>query len=366
MTEELVYSVTDFVAICNQVLDVSFSAVQISGELANFKISKNRWIYFDLKDEHSSLRFFGTVYQLAGPLEDGMKLTVRGAPQLHPRFGFSIIVQSILLSGEGTIKKASQLLVKRLEKEGLFDQDRKRDLPYPPKVIGVISSAESAGYADFIKIINERWSGLIIRFLDVNVQGETAPKQIINAINYFNQHNYDVEALVIIRGGGSIDDLQTFSHEAVTRAVAGSRIPTVVAIGHETDTSLAERVADLRASTPSNAAQLLVPDKSVEIERLIRFTKLATQLVEKTLLDANNQLFDYQKKCYLTIESAIEGKNKELKYISQTIEILNPYTVLRRGYAIVKQRGHVVKSVKELEIKKRFQLQFYDGTLEKN
>src|SRR5262249_23678661 len=157
----------EFVAVCNQTLEYAYPHVTVTGELANFRISKNRWVYFDLKDDEACVRFFGTVYQLPGPLEDGMTLAVSGVPRLHPLYGFSINVLSMRPTGEGSIKKAAQLLEAKLTQEGLFDPQRKRALPYPPTHIGLITSAESAAYRDFIKVLGERWGGVRISLIDV-------------------------------------------------------------------------------------------------------------------------------------------------------------------------------------------------------
>jgi len=161
MSENVVLGVSDFVALVNQTFEYAFSGVVIRGELANFRVSKNKWVYFDLKDDMATVRFFGTVYQLSGPLEDGMVLRVRGMPKLHPQYGFSITVQNISLEGEGTIKRAAELLQAKLTAEGLFAPERKRPLPYPPAKIGLVTSTESAAYADFIKILNARWCGYV-------------------------------------------------------------------------------------------------------------------------------------------------------------------------------------------------------------
>jgi exodeoxyribonuclease VII large subunit len=333
--------------VCNQILEVSFGVAQITGELANFKVSKNRWVYFDLKDEYSSVRFFGTVYSLPGPLEDGMVLTVTGVPQLHPRFGFSVTVQSIQLSGEGTIKKASKLLEEKLTKEGLFDPERKRPLPYPPRSIGLVTSGESAGYADFIKVINGRWSGLEILHADVQVQGERAPTQIVNAIQYLNTHANQPDIIVVTRGGGSADDLQAFSTEVVTRAVASSRIPTVVAIGHETDISLAELAADLRASTPSNAAELIVPDK-LQVRRALSETQERLhQSVFSVMVGESQVLGDTRRLATDALESKIVQARQLLTYSKTAIRALNPEQVLKRGYAIVRRNGKAITSSKQ-------------------
>jgi exodeoxyribonuclease VII large subunit len=348
MNQQPVYSVTDFVAVCNQVLDLSFGAAQIVGELANFKVSKNRWVYFDLKDEHSSVRFFGTIYNLPGPLEDGMVLTVTGTPQLHPRFGFSITVQTIQLSGEGTIKKASKLLEQKLAKEGLFEAARKRMLPYPPQTLGLITSGESAAYADFIKVLGQRWSGVHIIHADVQVQGENAPTQITTAIQHFNSHADQPDVLVVIRGGGSADDLQAFSSESVTRAVAGSRIPTLVAIGHETDISLAELAADLRASTPSNAAELLVPDKAQARESLVILQDRAEDLIRELVKDYYHQLGAISEAGIDLLESKVANARQMVMYSKSAMMALSPERVLKRGYAIVRKQGKVVSSSKQV------------------
>ena len=259
------FTVSDFVAVFNQTIEYAYPTVTITGELANFRVSKGKWVYFDLKDDTSSVRFFGTVYMLPGPLEDGMLLQVDGVPRLHPTFGFSITAQSLKPVGEGSLKKAAALLEAKLTKEGLFSDERKRAIPYPPKRIGLIASGESAAYADFMKILTGRWGGIEIVHVDSQVQGAAAPAQIIRALDLLNAHGEELEAIVITRGGGSADDLQAFNVEQVVRAVAASRVPTLVAIGHEVDTSLAERAADRRASTPSNAAELLVPDRQAVI-----------------------------------------------------------------------------------------------------
>lgn len=344
-----VYSVSDFVAICNQVMDMSFGSVQVTGELSQFRVSKNRWVYFDLKDDFSSVRFFGTVYQLPGPLEDGMLLTVRGVPQLHPRFGFSITVQSLQLAGEGTIKKAAQLLEAKLEKEGLFNVERKRPLPYPPAVIGLVTSGESAAYADFVKIVNQRWRGMKILHADVQVQGERAPGQIVEAINHFNMLATPPEMLVIIRGGGSADDLQAFSTETVTRAVASSRIPTMVAIGHEVDTALAERAADVRASTPSNAAELLTPDRKHFQQVLESANGTLQQYLSDLLARHQDRLADSRAELNELVSIQADEVSREIHHRRQLLELLSPIAVLQRGFAIVRQDEVIVSSAKQFK-----------------
>lgn len=343
--QDVVLGVSDFVALVNQTFEYTFGSVVIAGELANFKVSKNRWVYFDLKDESSSVRFFGTVYMLPGPLEDGMMLEVRGAPRLHPQFGFSVTAESIRPVGEGSIKKAASLLQAKLQAEGLFDAERKRALPYPPERIGLVTSRESAAYADFMKILNARWRGLVIEFADTNVQGEQAPDQIVAAIQRLNQLSDPPEVLVLIRGGGSADDLQAFSAEPVVRAVAGSRIPTLVAIGHEIDTSLAELAADQSASTPSNAAELLVPDRRATLANLAQARESVAQYVRQIVAVQRRQLIGDRADLHEILARLTEHRRSELAAKKQLLAALNPALALERGFAIVRgSDGAMLKS----------------------
>lgn len=243
---DTVFTPTDFVAVFNQTIEHVYPVVTIEGELANFKVSRNAWVYFDIKDDLASIKFFGSVYSLPGPLEDGLKLRVVGAPRLHPQFGFSITFQSIQPVGEGAVKKAADLLRDKLEAEGLFAPERKRPLPEIPRRIGLVTAEASAACADFIKILGERWGGLEILLVDVLVQGAEAPIQITSAMKHFEQLSPLADVIVLTRGGGSAEDLAAFNDERVVRAIAGSRTPTLVAIGHEVDVSLAELAADRR------------------------------------------------------------------------------------------------------------------------
>jgi exodeoxyribonuclease VII large subunit len=342
-TGNVIVSVSEFVNLLNQTYDYVFPSVTIVGELANFRVSKNRWVYFDLKDDEASVKFFGTVYMLPGPLEDGLILQVRGTPHMHNLYGFSVNVEHIQPAGEGSIRRAAELLTAKLQGEGLFDDSRKRPLPYPPERIGLITSRQSAAYADFIKILAARWSGLQIDMVDVQVQGEAAPEQIVAAIDRFNEMPEPPEVLVIIRGGGSADDLAAFSTESVTRAVAASRVPTLVAIGHEVDLSLAELAADKRASTPSNAAELLVPDKRTELTNLIRITEQMYEAVEDYVTQGRAQLEDFVRDSAEIVERLLQHQMMHLEQSRQLLEVLSPQAALKRGYAIVRRDGHVVR-----------------------
>jgi exodeoxyribonuclease VII large subunit len=345
---ELVFSVSDFVAVFNQTVEYAYPSVAITGELANFRVSKNRWVYFDLKDEGATVRFFGTVYQLPGPLEDGMLLVVSGLPRLHPQFGFSVNVVSMRPTGEGSIKKAAALLQETLTKEGLFDAERKRALPYPPAHIGLITSAESAAYRDFVKVLGARWGGIQITLIDVQVQGEVAPAQLVAAIEQFNQAADPPEVLVLTRGGGSAEDLQAFSTEHVTRAVAASRIPTLVAIGHEVDISLAELAADQRASTPSNAAELLVPDRRAVLAGLEADRALFEHAARQVLKDCRSSLNIISGTLHDTAERVVVACGQWLTLKRQVLQAFDPEAALQRGYALVRVGGKLVTSGAQL------------------
>lgn len=366
MENELVFSVSDFVAVLNQTMEFAYPSVSIVGELSNFRVSKNRWVYFDLKDEDSSVKFFGTVYSLPGPLEDGMMLEVRGVPRLHNLYGFSVNVQAIKPVGEGSLKKAAALLQAKLEKEGLFDPARKRNLPYPPKSIALISSTESAAYADFMKILGERWGGVQVDVCNVQVQGELAIGQIVDAIATCNTLADPPEVLVITRGGGGADDLAVFNTEQVTRAIATSRIPTLVAIGHEIDISLAELAADVRASTPSNAAELLTPDRKHEIRQL-RGVQQAFAHALTSLVDSHKTLMQTKQEQLLQmVRRSLENERQYIQVQNTLLIALSPQAALQRGYAIIRNEGEIVKSVRQVKVGQKLVSSVKDGVIISN
>lgn len=358
------FGVSEFVAVLNQTLEYAYPSVTIVGEIANFRVSKGRWVYFDLKDERASVRFFGTVYQLPGPLEDGLRVVVRGVPKLHPLYGFSVTAQSIRPAGEGSIKKATALLEAKLRAEGLFDAERKRVLPYPPAHVGLITSAESAAYRDFIKVLGARWGGARITLIDVQVQGEPAPSQIVAAITQLNQLAQPPEVLVVTRGGGSAEDLQAFSTESVTRAVSASRVPTIVAIGHEVDVSLAELAADCRASTPSNAAELLVPDRQAMLAQLhVQRERLDTR-ISHVLHQAHQNMTQARATLHASARHVFERAHRQLELKRQLLQALDPRAPLLRGYALVRSVDAMVRQGSELSAGQHVRLEFADAQAE--
>ncbi len=335
-----VFSVAQAVAIFNQILDAAVPLVEVVGEVANFKINQGKWVFFDLKDQECLLSCFMPVYQLRAAVEDGMQVQVLARPNVTKWGKFSLTVQSIRPVGKGSIKKSFELLRQKLAGEGLFDDERKRTLPYLPQHIGVISSVDAAGYRDFIKIITARLGGLRIDVISTLVQGIEAPDQIIAAIRQFNQLADPPEVLAIIRGGGSRDDLVAFDDERLVRAIAASRIPTIVGVGHEIDTTLADLVADRRASTPSNAAEVLVPDRQELMTQLEGQLSYMTQAVTHQLATQRTALTSTAERLGELIRYQLQVEQNRLGSLKQALQAYDPQAVLRRGYAMLWDSGH--------------------------
>ena len=341
MDAELKFSVSEFLAVVNQTLEYAYPTVAIEGEVSGFKINQGKWVFFDLKDDESSVSCFLPAFSLRMQIEDGMKIIVRGEPKLTKWGKFSFTVKQMMPVGEGSIKKNFELLKKKLTSEGLFDPAKKRPIPDIIKKIGVISSTQAAGYADFCKIINARWGGLEILTAHTQVQGMAAADQIIRALKYFNE-KAEVDIVAIIRGGGSADDLAVFNDEQLVRAIAASRIPVITGIGHEIDESLADLAADIRASTPSNVAEMLTPDRQAVIARIKGNTdRLSNKIVQEIVgleRDTRSRLKEMERflgQKVSNLEDMISGKIKVL-------ESNNPDLILKRGYAIVS--GEIIEN----------------------
>ncbi|MGB4767743.1 MAG: exodeoxyribonuclease VII large subunit [Candidatus Saccharimonas sp.] len=348
-----IFSVSDFVASFNQTLEYAYPSIVIEGEVASFKVNQGKWVFFDLKDETSSVGCFMSVYSLRVPIEDGMKVTIRATAKLTQWGKFSLTVQAIRPSGEGSLKKSFELLKAKLDKEGLFASERKRILPEVPSYIGVISSTQAAGYGDFMKILDERWGGVKVAVAHVQVQGMNAPEQMIRAIKYFNEQETLPEVLVIIRGGGSADDLAAFNDEPLVREIAGSRIPTLVGVGHEVDVTLADMVADRRAATPSNAAQIIVPDKREFVSDLRHLVSRVLSRMD-TVVDGNvRDVRDRLRASWSLLDSRADLLLGQLVTTRQVLGAYDPSAVLERGYALV--RGTIAPG-KEIIIERKAQI----------
>jgi len=334
-------SVSDFVALVNQTFDYAMPSIVIVGEVSGFNVRQNKWVRFKLKDEQSAVDFFGSVFQVRQPIEDGMMVAVVGRPRLSDKWGFSVSVQSIQPVGEGSIKRSFDLLKKKLEAEGLFDESRKRPLPELPAHVGVISSTQAAGYADFVKILNERWGGMRVDVAHTLVQGVNAPGQIIRAIEHFNGSGEPPEVIVIVRGGGDPDDLAAFNDETLVRAIAASRIPTLVGVGHEVDVTLADLAADLRAATPTNAAQLLVPDRRELIERSRSIVQRIMPTLERRVQDGRREVLDVMEVPERLIFERLRSMKDETINTLRLLRQYDPDIVLARGYALVRGKDGI-------------------------
>ena len=326
-----VYSVSDFQAVCNQIMETAFSGVVIEGEVASFKVNQGKFVFFDLKDEQSSVGCFMMKFALRFPLEDGMKVRVRAVPKLTNWGKFSLTVQAVMPVGEGNLKK-------KLTAEGLFAPEKKRPLPDDIVRIGVVSSTQAAGYADFCKILNERWGGLEVQVAHTQVQGMVAADQIIKALNYFNERG-EVQVIAVIRGGGSADDLAVFNDEALVRAIAASKIPVITGIGHEVDESLCDLAADVVASTPSNAAQMLSRDRKEVVAAIRgdikRINILFNTEADKRISEIRNDVARVGQDIVVRITTV----ENEIVAQRRILDQLNPEKVLKRGYALI--RGEV-------------------------
>lgn len=347
--------VSEFIEVVNTVLreTLSVELFAVEGEVSGYRVSQGQWVSFDLKDDAALVNVFLPLWKLDVPMEDGMRVKVTGLPRVYPKYGkFSLSAEKIELSGEGALKKALMLLRARLEKEGLFDVSRKRELPRFPERIALVASRESAAYGDFIRVLKERWGGLSIDVYHVLVQGERAPQEICGAIERVQAGEYDV--LVMTRGGGSFEELMAFNDERVVRAIHSSKIPTMVAIGHERDLTLAEEAADVRGSTPTDCARRLVPDRrDVQYELATLLGSIEAGLIDRVAegrvtidraLSAPSLWVSRQQSELREQTSRVENGvrqwhrslSERLAASMRLLSSLDPKAVLSRGYAIIR------------------------------
>lgn len=344
------FSVSDCIAVINQTLEYAYSSVMVEGEVASYKVNQGKYIFFDIKDETGALQCFSMIWQMRVPLENGMHVVVQAVPKLTQKGRFSLTIQSVKPIGEGAIARSFELLKAKLDAEGLFAEERKRLLPDAPKRVAVISSIDAAGYGDFIKILGDRWGGISIEVAQVQVQGEGAEDQIIGALEYFNSRQALPDVVAIVRGGGSAEDLQTFNDEKLVRAIASSRVPTITGVGHEQDVTLADLVSDVRASTPSNAAERLVPDKQA-IANAAKSTTLQIALRAENYIQ--REIDNLQVSLYAALEGSLRRTESLIatqEQLGSLLDAYNPMRVLDRGYAIIRGEERVGAAI-EIETK---------------
>lgn len=380
-----IFSVSQFVTYVNETFRAIWdpTLVALEGEVAEFRVSQGQWVNFVLKDEDAVVSAFMVLRNLTVPVQDGMRVRAYGYPRIYPKYGkFSFSIDRIELVGEGTLQKALAMLRQKLAQEGLFDQGRKRALPPFPSRIALVASRESAAYGDFLRILEERWSGLEVDVYHVQVQGEHAPESIIQAIRAANADPDRYDVLVLTRGGGSLEDLMAFNDERVVRALFSSRIPTLVGIGHERDVTLSEEVADVRGSTPTDCARRLVPDKKDVLysiatmetqvgDRFIRMVEETNRRIDAFLVSADHwmtRISSMIDRATDTVRGSgmrwLERLSDRLESLMRLIRSMDPVLVLQRGYVMVTDAtGRVKRSTKDFSDDERITLRVSDGDI---
>ena len=370
--------------------DAQLQKVCVVGELSNFKVHSSGHCYFSLKDEGaviSAVMFRGDAAKLRFRPESGMKVILYGRVSLFPKNGqYQIYVSNMQPDGVGSLYIAFEQLKEKLYKEGLFDKKYKKPLPKYPKKIGLVTSPTGAAVRDMIRIISSRYKAAEIIVCPVLVQGETAPDSIANMIKYVNDHNI-CDVIICGRGGGSIEDLWCFNDEKVARAVFESRIPVISAVGHEPDITIIDYVADVRASTPSNGAEIVVPDSNELLIRLndakqkiymtelkrISFLKEKLAMLENHKLmrspmsyyaDKNMMLDMQEQKLMAAAEKLLERKKNEYIRLVSTIDALSPLKVISKGYGMVETEGRIVKSIDDIKQGSTIKTSLSDGYFE--
>ena len=366
--ERNIYSVSDVNRYIKSVIsnDENLKFISVRGELSNVKRGANGHLYFSLKDKESLINaaMFATyASKLAFEPKDGDEVIVLASVDVYtPRGSYQLIAYEMNAIGLGEQLIKLEMLKKALQKEGLFDASRKREINLFPKAIGVITAKNSAAIKDIITNIQRRYPICEIYVFPSSVQGEAAPRELLKAFEKSQQ--YDLDTLIIGRGGGASEDLSAFNDETLVRAIANSKMPVIAAVGHEIDTTLVDYVADKRASTPTGAAELATVDMR-EIEQTLQFQIEAMQdAVKEKLEDVQDELASLSEEMKLAIDNKVEQTATEIKNYKNRLEALNPKQVLKRGYSIsMTKDGKVVTSVKDIKQDEEIQTSLSDGTI---
>lgn len=373
-------------------MDENLSKIFVMGEVSNFKKHyPSGHVYFSLKDERSVIRaVMFSQYASRVPFNvcDGMKVVVCGRVSCYEVSGqYQIYVENIQPDGIGSVYMAFEQLKIKLQAEGLFDEALKKPLPQYPKKIGVVTSETGAVIHDIKTVTKKRYPVCEIVLYPVEVQGEKAGLKIAEGINYFNKEKNPVDVMIVGRGGGSAEDLWPFNSEEVARAIFNSKIPVISAVGHETDFTICDFVADKRAATPTSAAQMATPDKEhlkiileefqKNIHSLLDFkikklkdiyAQLAEALKwlspEKNIKEHKINLEDTLKDLNMAFKMSFGRLNEKYKLLCSKLELCSTQSVLKKGYSIILYKGEKVKSLKKLKNNDRIKIVFSDGTVE--
>lgn len=357
-------------------MDPLLTSVAVRGEISNYKLYPSGHHYFTLKDENASLKcvmFKGNAFRLKFRPENGMKIIAFGKISVFPRDGaYQLYCTALNVDGIGDLHIAFEQLKKKLEAQGLFDNAHKKPIPKYPDTIGIITSSAGAAVHDMIRILRKRYPVAAVRLLPVRVQGEEAAGEIASAIRFANYYRL-ADVLIVGRGGGSIEDLWAFNEEIVAHAIYNSEIPVISAVGHEPDVTISDFVADLRAATPSNAAELAVPDQDALRQQLDSISETMTSILQRqiktgrlhlkalasgaVLKSPDAYIQNRRNKMQLLKSQLIAGysqginRNKQ-RFISLTakLDAMSPLKVLSRGYSVAKMSdGTIVSTVKQVQ-----------------
>ncbi|MFR9191621.1 MAG: exodeoxyribonuclease VII large subunit [Anaerovoracaceae bacterium] len=349
--------------------DPLLSNISVTGEISNLKFHSSGHVYFSMIDQSSKVNCFlpaSCFRNLAYTLGDGLNVTVRGYINVYKKGGaYTLFIRELEVAGEGDLSTAFELLKKKLQEEGLFDPSFKKKIPAFPKKIGILTSKTGAAVRDMVKIIQSRTKAVDVIIFPVPVQGTGAAAQMADMLDHVNENFYDIDTLIIGRGGGSAEDLWPFNEEILARAIFRSRIPVISAVGHEIDFSISDFVADLRAETPTAAAEKAVPDDSQIIRSLDTYRSQLNSALKNKVMYHQMSL----KSCIQDMRSVlirrIDRAEHEIKQNLITLEENNPSNILSKGYTFMEgPDGKVVASASDMEEGGRYRIYFRDGTVE--
>ena len=387
--EQQVFSVTTLTQAIKQTLEDGFFTIWVEGEISNLATPRSGHVYFTLKDEAAQLRaviFKSAARLVRFELENGMQVLLRGSLSVYEARGeYQLIVSRAEPRGAGALQAAFEQLKRRLEAEGLFDPAHKRPIPLLPKKIGVVTSPTGAAIRDILNIVNRRFANVHVLIAPARVQGADAPAEIVRAIEMLNRLP-DVDALIVGRGGGSLEDLWAFNEESVARAIFASRIPVISAVGHEIDFTIADFVADLRAPTPSAAAELVVRNKAdlaqtldaqharlkQAMRHLLDRSRAAAAHAARRLSDPRRRLNELQQRVddlaqrlARTMRHALERKQAQRDTQIAKLDALSPLAVLAKGYAICRNAATLrpVKRAADANVGDALLVRMFDGEL---
>lgn len=370
--------------------DPFLGQVAVRGEISNYKIYPSGHHYFTLKDEGAALKcvmFKGSAMRLRFRPDNGMKVIAMGKVTVYPRDGaYQLYCAAMAMDGVGDLYAAFEQLKKKLAAQGLFDPAHKKPLPKCPGTIGIVTSSAGAAVHDMLRILRKRYPLTKVRLLPVRVQGAEAPGEIAAAIRYANRYKL-ADLLIVGRGGGSIEDLWAFNDELVAHAIYESEIPVISAVGHEPDVTISDYVADLRAATPSNAAELAVPDQDALRQNLDAMSSAMASALSRQLKAARQHLNvlsqspalrsptgyieQREKSLELLKNRLIAAQNQSItrknqRYIAAVskLDAMSPLKVLTRGYSMAQtEAGEVLRSVRQVELGERVSVLLSDGKL---